>query len=311
MISRSSVRPEVDRDGSRVTGEHGAVGWLSTDDATGDGASPRLATLALGDPSGPPTVLVPGLTDGLYPVFDPQGRGLFDDVPVPMDRCRGLVVSYRHPLTGVRSTADLAADLATVLDRRLDRPAVLICHSMGTMVAQHLAATHPELIAGLVLSAPLVAVDARLRRIVERWSGMVRGGRWHDMAADALRVSYTGAELDRRRELMELLEPSAVREELVERHLRLSEACLAHRPPEPLGTGGLPTLVLAGELDPVAPPDHATALAAASPAARLHVLPGLAHGFPEQAPAAFAAFVTSFLGEVAGACASWVGGPGA
>ena len=290
--------------------------WIAVGDAAGDrsdaptddGVRARLPSLRLGDPSGPPIVLVPGLTDGLYPVFDPRGRGLFHDVPVPMDRCRGLVVSYRHPLVGVASTADLAADVATVLRRMVDRPAVLICHSMGTMVAQHLAVTNPELIAGLVLSAPLSTVDDRLRRVVDRWSGLVRAGRWDAMAADALRSSYTGTELVRRQELLELLEPSAAAQQLVDRHLRLSELCLTHRPPEPFGTGDLPTLVLAGELDPVAPPDHATSLAAASPCARLHILPGLAHGFPEQAPVAFSAFVTSFLGEVAGSCASWVGG---
>lgn len=292
-----------------MTDDRDGLRWIAAGDVADDGAPPWLVTLELGDPSGPPIVLVPGLTDGLYPVFDPRGRWLFDDVPVPMDRCRGLVVSYRHPLTGVRSTADLAADVATVLRDVLDRPAVLICHSMGTMVAQHLAVTQPELLAGLVLSAPLVTVDDRLRRVVERWSGMVRAGRWDAMAQDALRSSYTGSELDRRRELLEVLEPSAAADGLVDRHLRLSELCLAHRPPEPFGTGDVPTLVLAGELDPVAPPDHATSLAAASPGARLHVLPGLAHGFPEQAPVAFSAFVTSFLGEVAGSCASWVGDP--
>lgn len=293
-----------------MTEDGDTLRWIDVGDAT-DGAASRLPSLGLGDPSGPPIVLIPGLTDGLYPVFDPRGRGLFNDVPVPMDRCRGLVVSYRHPLIGVTSTAHLAADVATVLHRRLDRPAVLVCHSMGTMVAQHLAAAHPELIAGLVLSAPLATVDDRLRDVVGRWSGLIRAGRWDAMAEDALRCSYTGAELDRRRELLELLEPSAVGQGLVDRHLRLSELCLAHRPPDPFGTGRVPTLVLAGELDPVAPPDHATSLAAASPATRLHVLPGLAHGFPEQAPAAFSAFVTSFLGEVAGSCASWVGGPDA
>lgn len=279
--------------------------WTAAADAADDRVPSRLAILERGDRSGPPIVLVPGLTDGLYPVFDPRGRWLFENVPVPMDRCRGLVVSYRHPLTGVRSTADLAADVASVLRDVLDRPAVLICHSMGTMVAQHLAVAQPGLLAGLVLSAPLVAVDDRLREVVERWSGLVRAGRWDAMARDALRCSYTGSELDRRRELLEVLEPSAADESLVERHLHLSELCLSHRAPHPFGTGDVPTLVLAGALDPVAPPDHATSLAAASPGARLHVLPGLAHGFPEQAPVAFSAFVTSFLGEVAGLRPSW------
>lgn len=274
-------------------------------------APPRIPVLELGDPSGPPIVLLPGLTDGLYPVFDAQGRGLYAEVPVPMERCRGLAVSYRHPLTGVRTTAELARDVAAALRERLDRPAVLIAHSMGTMVAQHLGVAHPQLVAGMVLSAPLVAVDDDLRDVVERWAGLVRAGRWEDMAHDALVCSYRGDELERRRRLLEVFEPGGATGELARRHLRLSDLCLGHRPPAGSGLPPVPALLLAGGEDPVAPPRQAQALAAQWPTARLHILPGLAHGFPEQAPAAFSTFVTSFLGEVAASCASWVGGPAA
>ncbi len=64
-------------------------------------------------------------------------------------------------------------------------------------------------------------------------------------------------------------------------------------------------LLLAADADPVAPPWHASALAEALPHSRLHILPGLAHGFPEQAAGAYAAFVTSFLGDVAAANRTW------
>lgn len=268
--------------------------------------TPRVAVLELGDPTGPPIVLVPGLTDALHPVWAASGREPFADLPVPMERCRGLVISYRDPLAGARSTRDLAGDLAVTLRSRLAQPAVLIGHSLGTLVAQHLVADAPELVAGLVLSAPLWTVDDELRAVLDRWAEMVRDGRWTAMAADALACSYTGSERDRRRELLTTFPPEPAAAGLVERHLQLTQRCRVHRPP-PSGTGDVPTLLLAGEQDPVAPPRHARALAAAGRATRLHVLPGLAHGFPEQAPAAFGTFVTTFLGEVATACPSWRG----
>lgn len=250
-------------------------------------------------------VLVPGLTDGLHPVSRPVARELFDDLPVPMDRCRGLVVSYRHPLDDPVTTAGLADDLAAVIDAQVGAPVVVVAHSMGTMVAQHLAVRRPDLVAGLVLSAPLVDVDARLRTVIERWAAQVREGRWAEFAADALRCSYTGDELDRRRELSAALPPDVPDEQLRQRHLRLSEACLRHDTAALIDRISGPALVLAGEDDPVASPQHARRLATAIGDASLHVLPGLAHGFPEQASGPFTSLVTAFFGEVAGCHPSW------
>ncbi len=187
------------------------VAWIDLD-AAGSMAPARLPMLELGATSGPPIVLIPGLTDGLYPVADPAGRALYAEVPVPMDRCRGLVVSYRHPLSSTLTTRDLADDVAAVLKHRLDRPAVVIAHSMGTMVAQHLAAAYPGMVAGLVLSAPLLHVDPALRAVVGRWAALVRGRQWAAFADDALASSYTGDEVGRRRALRGAL-PDVVPEE--------------------------------------------------------------------------------------------------
>lgn len=298
-------------DGRDVSGDErdgsGEGRGAAPDGGEGSADGPKVPILPLGDPTGPPVVVVPGLTDGLHPVSQPAGRRLFDELPVPMDRCRGLVVSYRHPLTGAVTTAGLAADLAEVIDARVGAPVVLIAHSMGTMVAQHLAARRPDLVAGMVLSAPLVDVDDEVRTVIERWAALVRDGRWAEFTDDALACSYTGAELARRRERSEALPPDAPDEALRRRYLRLSEACLGHDASEVLAEIRAPALVLAGEEDPIAPPHHARRLAAALHDAELHVLPGLAHGFPEEAASHFTAFVTAFLGEVAGRTAAWVG----
>lgn len=267
--------------------------------------APMVPVLHLGAPDGPPVVLVPGLTDGLHPVSRRAARRLYEHLPVPMDRCRGLVASYREPLTAPVTTAGLAADLAEVVAARVDAPVVVIAHSMGTMVAQHLAAARPDLIAGLVLSAPLVVADAAVREILGRWATLVRAGRWEDLADDALACSYTGDELLRRREVARALPPEIPDEALAERHLLLSDACLTHDASAVLASIVAPTLILGGDADPIARPEQAQRLADALPAARLHLLPGLAHGFPEEASGAFTSFVTAFFGEVAGRDAAW------
>ncbi|MFP4234900.1 MAG: hypothetical protein ACLFUG_08230, partial [Nitriliruptoraceae bacterium] len=73
------------------------------------------SVLELGASSGQPVVLVPGLSDGLAPVDDPAARGLYASVPLPLDRFRGLVVSYRDPVAPGVTTCALAEDLAEVL----------------------------------------------------------------------------------------------------------------------------------------------------------------------------------------------------
>jgi 3-oxoadipate enol-lactonase len=281
------------------------VVWYPLGEAHDGGA--RVPVLPLGDPSGPPVVLVPGLTDGMHPVSRAAARRLFDELPVPMDRCRGLVVSYRHPLVPPVSTDGLARDLATVLDAAVGRPAVIVAHSMGTMVAQHLAANRPDLVAGLVLSAPLLQVDTALRTVVERWARLVRGGRWEAFAQDALTCSYTGEERERRRALAAALPPDTPDDDLRDRHLTLSDAALRHDATSVVADIEAPALVLAGDEDPIARPEQARRLASALRDARLHVLPGLAHGFPEQAAPHFTSLVTSFFGDVAGSCAGWIG----
>ena len=66
-----------------------------------------------------------------------------------------------------RGLRDLAEDLAHVIETgHTDGPAVIVGHSLGATIARYLAATRPDLVAGLVLIDP----------IPERW--VLRHRRW-------------------------------------------------------------------------------------------------------------------------------------
>jgi pimeloyl-ACP methyl ester carboxylesterase len=262
----------------------------------------QVPVLELGDPDGPVAVLVPGLSDGLAPVTDARTRALLGTVPLPMTRVRCLVVSHRVPLDDQASTRSLAADLAAVLETEVAGPAVLICHSMGAMVAQHLAADAPHLVDALVLSATAAVADDGLRSVLARWDALVAAGDGLGFASDAVRSSFTGDEVATRLALVAATDPQQHRltAPARRRHALLSRACADHDARDRLGSVRCPTLVLAGARDEVVAPRNAVALAETIDRAELHVLDGVGHGFPEQAPARYEALVTAFLSRLPG-----------
>ena len=257
----------------------------------------RAPVLVDGPPDAPPAVLVPGLSDGLAPVTLPATRDLLRAVPLPMRRFRGVAVSYpdRPPDAPPPSTRTLAGEVAAVLDRLVDRPAWLFAHSMGAMVAQHLAADRPDLVAGLVLSATCARADERLRRVLGDWQAAVVARDWGRFARTAVDTSFTGAERARRRLLLRWSRQPGHPDDRVARHLALTAAAVAHDALPRLADVTVPTLVLAGARDPLCPPSQGRELADGVPNAVFEVFGGLAHGFPEQAPDRFARRVLDFL----------------
>lgn len=91
------------------------------------------------------------------------------------------------PLPGPRDLTALADGLAEVVVGG-GRPAVLVGHSLGATIARQLAATRPELVAGLLLIDP----------IPEKW--VLRHGRW---ALPFGALSYRAMELLARSGLMD------------------------------------------------------------------------------------------------------------
>jgi 3-oxoadipate enol-lactonase len=247
-----------------------------------------------GPADAPLAIALPGLSDGLLPLSEVGGHGLGGGHGGRRLPFRALMTSYRHPVDTGIGTRDLAADVAALLDEVADAPVAVVGHSMGGMVAQWLAATRPDLVRHLVLTATLARPVPALRQVLEAWESLVVAGRWRDFAAAANEASYTGAELRRRWLLLRLWRPPRM-PHLVERHRALTAATLAHDATDVLGAIACPTLVLAGSQDPVVPPSASRALAAAIPGAEYEELPGLAHGFPEQAPGPTLAAITARL----------------
>lgn len=257
-----------------------------------DGA--RLPWVAAGPEDGPVALALPGLSDGLMPLSEVGPHVIGRTRTSRRLPFRVLTVSHRHPVEPGVTTRDLADDAAAFVEATVDAPIVVVGHSMGGMVAQWLAARRPDLVRHLVLTATLARPVPGFREVLRRWEAMVVGHRWREFAASANEAAYTGSELLRRRLLLRLGRPPSV-PHLVDRHRALTAACLSHDTTAVLGEVRCPTLVLAGEVDRLVPPVASRALAAAIPGADYEELPGLAHGFPEQAPARTLAAVVACM----------------
>lgn len=125
-----------------------------------------LSSAAIGDPSGPALLLLPGPTDSWR-----SYELVLEHVPAAI---RAIAVSQRghgdsdKPLTGYR-VEDFAADVSLLLDALGIERAVLAGHSGSCLVARRVALDHPERVSGLVLEASPTTLrgQARLTEFVE------------------------------------------------------------------------------------------------------------------------------------------------
>lgn len=262
--------------------------WLELGDA-------RLPAVRQGTVGGPLAILVPGLSEGLLPVSEPQVRRDLPRLPAVLADHEVWTVGYRQPLAGRVEVTDLAEDLAVAVRQLRPRggASLVAGHSMGAMVALHLGAASPDQVGRLVLSAATAAADEALRAVLDRWDRLLVEGRVRDFLLDSLATAYDGPELVRR-QLVARLWPTPDVADRVSRHLALAAACRRHDARAVLDRITAPALVVAGADDPVVPAERSRELAR-SLDATLEVLPGARHGFPEQHRLRYVRAVTRWM----------------
>jgi pimeloyl-ACP methyl ester carboxylesterase len=209
---------------------------------------------------------------------------------------RTRVIRYDHRDTGANpadppghptyTAADLADDVLTIAPG----PLHLVGVSMGAAIAQRVAIEHPDRVASLTLIATTFAAggpdDLPPPTPAVRATFDTPPPDWHDRDAAVERITadvaaYAGPVT---------ADPDDVRDlarHIAGRSTDLAAAMTNHwlLPDGRTLTGATaditaPTVVLHGTHDPMFPPPHGEALAAAIPGARLVALPGLGHEVP-------------------------------
>jgi pimeloyl-ACP methyl ester carboxylesterase len=250
----------------------------------------ELCTEAFGSPGHPAVLLVMGIAGSML---------WWDEAFCAMLAARGRhVIRYDQRDTGRSVTydvgrpgytgADLVADAARVLDGHELPAAHVVGVSAGGALAQVLAIDHPERVRSLVListssvlgddRAPLPGPSNELMRFFEMPRPDVAD---RDAAVEHL-VAYQRVLAGGRRPFDERYARDLVRRDMsrarsypsAQNHEQIDGATPGGR----LADISAPTLVVHGTADPMFPPEHGEALAAAIPGARLLLIDGAGHG---------------------------------
>jgi pimeloyl-ACP methyl ester carboxylesterase len=269
----------------------------------------ELCTESFGDPADPPVLLIMGVgasmlwwEDGLCRLLARGGRFV-----VRYDhRDTGRSVSYAPGRPGYTG-ADLVADAAGVLEAYDIQAGHVVGASAGGAFAQLLALGRPERVRSLVLisTSPATAGDRGLPPPTEQFMGFAAQARvdWSDANSVVEHlVAYTRVLAGPDRPFDEAAARQLARRDVarardfaaMQNHDVLPEG---EHPAGPLSSITAPTLVIHGTADPMFPLEHAQALIAEIPGARLLLLPGAGHGVEQADWPAVAAAILEHTGR--------------
>ena len=205
-----------------------------------------------------------------------------------------------HRVEGPLSLALFIAKTRLVMDRTGVERAHLVAHSMGTIVATHLAAAEPGRVASLALFGPLLAPPDPARAAIRARAVQAREGDMQPIADSLMRASLSAETRARRPVAVAFVRESLMRQD-PEGYARSCEA-LAEMMPADTSRIECPTLLVTGDEDAVAPPQAVRAMAERfhrAPSPRVVVLPRCGHWTPVERSAECVRELRDFLSSVA------------
>ena len=201
-----------------------------------------------------------------------------------------------HRVEGALSMASMADAALSVCARLNIERAHWVGHSMGTIVLQHLAAAEPKRVRSLALfgalPAPPDAARAALRARAAKARAEMVGGM--QSIADALVLAATSADTRQRLPGAVAFVRESVMRQDPDAYARSCEA-LADAVPAAIERIDVPTLLVTGGDDAVAPPQVSRAMSERMPNARVVVLPRCGHWTPIERPEECARELRDFL----------------
>lgn len=245
--------------------------------------------------AGDPLLLIPGLGSdaatwiNFLPLVDKDFR-------VILVENRGSGRSSK-PADGY-STSAMAEDVFALLEHLEADRAHVIGKSMGGMIAQVLAARHPERIRSLVLVSSLMRHDDFGEELLELGRIMAQKGGLFATYRQAFLLSYSREFCMQNRSRLKEVQDLLIQmdsQELLRGYLGQSIACQQHDSRKFAPKIQAPTLVIVGKDDMITPPEASQELAAAIPGAELVIHPQGGHGFWREFPLEVNPIIHAFL----------------
>ena len=204
------------------------------------------------------------------------------------------------PASGPYTIADMADDVAGLLDALEIPRAHLLGLSMGALIAQEFALRHGERLDRLVLSGPDAAPARQVFHPIAVWNWVkANDASGATFAAQQFTWLFSSAFLRNHAAVQQTIDflsanPNPIASDA---YARQAHAYLEYDPAGRLSGIKAPTLVVVGEQDLLTPPWIAREVAAAIPGAQLEIIAGngASHVVPLERPDEFNRLVTHFL----------------
>jgi 3-oxoadipate enol-lactonase len=226
-------------------------------DGQGD---PILMIHGLGGTSNVWSSVLPSLPRHKAIRFDLPGSGR-------SDRVEGALTIERFMQAALRVCGAVGVERAHVM-----------AHSLGTIVAFHLAASEPRLVRSLALFGPLLAPPDTVRPGLRARGEKARseGAIGMQAIADTLLQASTASETRRRQPVAAALVREILMRQCPDGYARTCDA-LADARPADVARISCPTLLVTGDEDVVAPAQSVRQIGERIPGARVEVLPRCGH----------------------------------
>lgn len=228
-----------------------------------------------------PLLVIPGAGDGLFTARDSALSLALYFWP----RRHTYTITYlsrRDPIPLGFTLRDHARDFHWGLTQLHWGPGLIEANSGGGPIGQLLAADHPHLVRGLILTVTLHRTWPETRRLLTHWHDLARQGRWQDFHWDSLQHTFRPRTTARLRPLRPLL--ALRRPRHPERILRVLEGLMDFDHTDLLPRIQAPTLVIGGQDDQVVTEHGQREMARLIPHAELHLSPGYRHGNDQENP---------------------------
>jgi pimeloyl-ACP methyl ester carboxylesterase len=168
-------------------------------------------------------------------------------------------------------------------------------HSMGTIVAAHLAAAEPRKVASLALFGPLLAPTDQARTNIRLRANRVLAEGMQPIADALIQASLSSETRQKRHAAVAFVRESLMRQDS-DGYARSCEA-LAGMQPADTAKISCPTLLVTGDEDAVAPPQSVRMMGEKISGSRVEVLRGCGHWTPVEKPDECIAFLQRFYRE--------------